>query len=248
MKCPNCGSNLTIDDEVCSFCNVANPYAGKHREEMRRFTEDYASTKSKVLKEAKHHSRYMAKYLLIAFLLVLNVVTWVVVDKNYEVERFFISHSIARDYQTHKAKLDELEEMRDYMGLHAYYTANNLSYSELYNEYSSVNWMSELYGYIYHEIMEYATEYDMVSYYNDEQRVEILAQYIDFLYSSSIQDEFNKLSHTEKHQAYMDDCLEQTEALIKTYLNIPAEKMDEFWEGSMGVKQLMIEEGLGFNE
>ena len=49
MKCPNCGSNLTIDDEVCSFCGVANPHARTHREEMRRFKKDYDRTKSEVI-------------------------------------------------------------------------------------------------------------------------------------------------------------------------------------------------------
>ncbi len=44
MKCPNCGANLTIDDEVCSFCGVENPYAEKHREEMRKFTRDFNRT------------------------------------------------------------------------------------------------------------------------------------------------------------------------------------------------------------
>lgn len=47
MKCPGCGSNLTIDDEKCLFCGQENPFAKKHRKEMRHFTKEFNKTKRK---------------------------------------------------------------------------------------------------------------------------------------------------------------------------------------------------------
>ena len=73
MKCPNCGANLTIDDEVCSFCGMENPYAEKHREEMRQFKTDYNRTKSQVLEKTQNHSRFVVKVMLIAIMVVINL-------------------------------------------------------------------------------------------------------------------------------------------------------------------------------
>ena len=46
MKCPNCGSNLSIDDERCSFCGADNSFAKKHRSQMRHFTREFNKTKA----------------------------------------------------------------------------------------------------------------------------------------------------------------------------------------------------------
>ena len=86
MKCPNCGSNLTIDDDKCQFCGQANPFAVKHRREMKRFTSEFNKTKATVLKESRKVNHWAAKITLIAVLVALNAVIMYFNVESYGVE------------------------------------------------------------------------------------------------------------------------------------------------------------------
>ena len=40
MKCKNCNANLQIEDEKCPYCGAENPYAKKHRADMKKYAGD----------------------------------------------------------------------------------------------------------------------------------------------------------------------------------------------------------------
>ena len=249
MKCPNCGSNLTIDDEVCSFCGVANPHARTHREEMRRFKKDYDRTKSEVMEKTQSHSRIAAKIVLIAVMVVLDLIMILTAADSYELRKFIINNRAQKNYAVHKAELDRLEAERDYIGLAVYFEKYSLTYSDLFDEFGSVYNMANNYERSYTYIMRLVTDDGKDSYFNPEQTVEALAQLLEYMYTYSKPREYCDMTeYTEQHQACMDDIIGQTEDLLQTYLNIPAEKMDEFWEMSKARKQIMMEEGLRINE
>ena len=249
MKCPNCGANLTIDDEICSFCGEENPFAEKHREEMKHFTRDFNRTKSQVLEKTQSHSRFVAKVMLIAVMVVVNLLIWITASDSYEVERFVINRRISSNYHVHKAELDRLEEERNFIGFYVYYYENRLYYSDLFEEYQAAYNVVTNYEVVYNYMMELVTEDPTDSYYTPEKRVEMLVQQIEYLYKYSKPGEYSDMTqYSQKHQVFMDDVIEQTETLIQTYLNIPADRMEEFRGLSSARRQIMIEEGLGINE
>lgn len=249
MKCPNCGANLTIDDEVCSFCGVENPYAEKHREEMRKFTRDFNRTKSQVLEKTQNHSKFVAKVTLIAVMVVLNLVVWIMAADSYEIEKFIINRRMSANYPVIKSELDKLEEERNFIGFYVYYYENRLDYCDLFEEYHAAYNVSNNYEVVYNYMMELLTEESESSYYTDEKKAEVLAQQRDYLYKYSKPREYSDMTqYTQKHQVFMDAAVEQVEDLLQTYLLIPKEEMNDFRELSAARKQIMIEEGLGINE
>ena len=249
MKCPNCGANLTIDDEVCSFCGIESPFAEKHREEMKHFTTDFNRTKSQVLEKTQTHSRFVAKIMLIAIMVVLNLVMWITAANSYEVEEFVLKRRINNNYTEYKAELDKLEEEQNYTGFYVFYYENRLYYSDSFKEYRAAYNVANNYEMLYNYIMELVTENSENSYYKPEQRVEMIAQQIDYLYKYSSPSEYADMTqYSEKHQEFMDAAVEQMEDIIQVYLNIPGEEMAEFRDLSTARKQIMIEEGLGINE
>lgn len=249
MKCPNCGANLTIDDEVCSFCGEENPYAEKHREEMRHFTRDFKRTQSQVLETTRSHSKFVAKITLIAVMVVLNLVLWIMVDESYTVEKFVMNRRISADYLLHKAEMDKLEEERNFIGFYVYYNENRLNYCDLFEEYQAAYNVSNNYEIVYNYMMELLTEESESSYYTDEKKAEMLAQQLDFLYKYSKPREYSDMTqYSKKHQEFMDAAVTQIEDLLHTYIRIPKEEMDKFRELSIARKQIMLEEGLGINE
>lgn len=249
MKCPYCGANLTIDDERCSFCGEENPFAEKHREEMKHFTTDFNRTKSQVLEKTQSHSKFVAKIMLIAVMIVVNLLVWLAAANSYEVERFIINRRISSNYLIHKAELDKLEEERDFIGFYIYNNENQLYYSDLFDEYRAAYNVASNYEMLYQYMMGLVTEDNEDSYYSPEQRIEMVTQQIEYMYRYSEPQEYSDMTqYSQKHQAFMDDAVAQAEDLIQTYLNVPADKLSEFRELSSARKQIMIEEGLGIDE
>jgi len=249
MKCPNCGANLTIDDEVCSFCGMENPYAEKHREEMRQFKTDYNRTKSQVLEKTQSHSKFVVKVMLIAIMVVINLLVLLAAANSYEVEHFILNRRISRNYDVHKTQLDRLEEDRNIIGFHVYYYENRLYYSDSFDEYNAAYNVANSYEMVYNYMMALVAEDNEDSYYSEEQRIEMLAQQIEYLYKYSKPQKYSDMTqYSAKHQEFMDAIVLQTEELIQTYLNVPEDKIAEFRELSSARRQIMIEEGLGINE
>ena len=249
MKCPKCGANLTIDDAVCSFCGVENPFAEKHREEMQHFTRDFNRTKSQVLEKTQSHSRFVVKIMLIAVMIVLNLLVWLAAANTYDVERFVIRKRINENYKVHKATMDELEAERNCVGFYVYYNENRLHYSDSFKEYRAAYNVASNYYLFYDYLMELVTQDDEDAYYSDEKKIEMMTDQIEYLYKYAKPQEYSDMAqYSETHQAFMDDVVIMTEELIQTYLNVPADKMEEFRELSTARRQIMIEEGLGINE
>lgn len=248
MKCQNCGANLTIDDEVCSFCGAANPFAAKHRREMRHFTREFNRTKSDVLTKSRHHSKWAAKITLIAVMVALNMLVWFLIANSYEVEAFMIGRNIDANYLVHKARLDEYEADRDFIGLNTYYEQNQLYYSDSLDEYEAVRNVCSNFSYLYEYVMELVTEEDF-EYYTKEQRLESIVELMDYIYEYSKPREYdNPDRYNAQHQECMNDIVALMEDLIQTYMNISDEDMEGFWELSKARRQILLEEGLGINE
>lgn len=244
MKCPNCGSNLTIDDEKCSFCGETNPFAAKHRREMKHFTREFNRTKVDVMRTSKQLHYWAVKITLIAVLVAVNIAMLFFITNSYDVERFFQARKIEANYKTHAAKLNELEKNRQYIALSQYYNVNKLYYSDRLKEYDSVVQMCNSYSYIYEYIMQIVTEKE-TEYYTFEDRLEFISEQFDYVYKYCKPREYSdQEQYKPQHQECMDDLVAQLEDIIQTYFGISDEEMEAFPSLSKARRQILLEEGL----
>lgn len=244
MKCNSCGSNLTIDDEVCSFCGAANPFAAKHRQQMRHFTREFNKTKSDVLNTSKHQSKLFVKITLIAVLVAVNMIVWFAIGNFYSVESFFNARKINAHYTEHKAILDEYEKNRQYLALAAYYDRNDLYDSDKFDEYRQVVNTCNYYSSIYRNLIEVVmgTEYD---YMTKEDKVERISEDLEYMYKYSKPTEYSdEEQYAPVHQECMNDLISDTEALLQAYFEIPEEDIAQFESLSKAKRQIIMEEGL----
>lgn len=247
MKCPNCGSNLTIDDEKCSFCGQASPFAVKHRKEMNRFTSEFNRTKANVMKESRKVNHWAAKITLIAVLVALNAAIMFFNNNSYSVERFFDKREIEANYLTYKNKLDELEKERNFIALCKYYEVNELHHSDLMDEYRKVQSVCSYYSSVYQYVLQMQTQDP--TYYSTENRLEYIAESMGYMYEYYQPDEYSdEDQYKPEHQACMNDAVAQAEDLIQTYFNLTDEEIDSFESLSNARRQILMEEGLARNE
>ena len=250
MKCRNCGSNLTIDDEVCSFCGNKNPFAVKHRAEMRRFTKEFNETKEEVLKKSGILNKWAVKITIIATLIALNCLVMFALTYSYEIENLFINRHVKANYDFYKSTLDELEESRNYIGFYEFYNENSLYRSDLFYEYGAVEGICGNYLNVYKYVLTVVTEEDDGTDYNShERKIEYIAEEMEYAYKYGKPREYSNMErYIPTHQACMDDAIEQMEDLIQVYFNIPDEDMERFSEISTARRQIIMEEGIGINE
>lgn len=247
MKCPNCGSNLTIDDEKCQFCGQANPFAVKHRREMKRFTREFNKTKENIMQESRKVNHWAAKITLIAVLVALNAVIMYFNVESYSVDRFFDRRRIEANYLTYKNELDKFEEERNYIAFCKYYETYELSRSDLMNEYRKVQSVCSNYASLYQYVLQMKTQDP--EYYTTEDWLEYIAQTIGYMYDYYLPGEYSDADQYKPvHQACMTDAVEQAEDLIQTYFNLTDEEIESFETLSNARRQILMEEGLTRNE
>ncbi len=244
MKCPNCGSNLTIDDEKCSFCGDANPFAVKHRKEMRRFTKEFNQTKQEVMQKSARVNYWSAKIALIAVMVALNLIMIFIINHSYDVQYMLREKEIEADYFLHKVQLEKFEKERDYMGFYSYWLNNDMNISSTMDEYRPIANMCNSYCTVYKYTMDIVT-YGETDYFKYEEIVERVANEADYIYEWRVQDEYdNPECFKEEHEACMDDLIEDMENLLMTYYGITEEEMETFPELSGARKQILLEEGV----
>lgn len=247
MKCPHCGSNLTIDDERCLFCGQDNPYAVKHRRELRRFSSDFRRTKEKALDESRRVNFWAVKITLIAVLVALNALMLFVNMESYYVYRFFEKRQIEADYSLHKENLDKYEKENNFIAFAKYYEFHNLYYGETFEDYARVYNVCNNYSDVYEYIL--AMETQDPEYYDLNSYLKFIAELMGYMYNNSVPGEYaDPKQYEPQHQECMDAAVETAEDLIQTYFNLTDEERESFAEISSARRQILMEEGSTRNE
>lgn len=248
MKCKYCGSNLTIDDEKCPFCGKDNPFAVKHREEMKFFSKKFQKTQNDVIEKTNRFNGWTVRITVIAVLVALNVILLFMLANKWEIRAFFENRKIEEHLNVHISKMKELEEKRDYIGFSQYYNSNRLSLNKHFDEYEVLHTVCNNYEFLYQYLPGISKErYD--DYYTKEEQAESIASQVYYIYQYSKQDKYmNEKCFTKKHMDTMNDLKNHLNYILKTYCKVTDEELDKLPTLSKARIQLIIERGLGIDE
>lgn len=248
MKCKYCGSNLTIDDEICPFCGKPNPFAVKHRSQMRFFRNEFNQTKEDVVEKSNRFNSWTVRITIIAVLLALDLLLIVLMSNSWEIHRLRCKSDINRNLLTYSKTMAEYEQNEDFIGLSTFYETKYLSSSEHFDEYRQVNMVCTQYKYFYQYLME-CTTMEEDAYFSMENRIEYMVEQLSYIYKYSKQEEYSdQKCFTPQHVACMNAVVKQCNLLLKTYCNVSDEDLERFPNISNARKQIIVERGLGLGE
>lgn len=244
MKCRKCGANLSIDDERCLFCGAENTFAVKHRKEMRHFTKEFHETKAEVMHKSKRLNQWTVKITLIAVLIAASLGLLIFNDNIYSFGRFLNERKINANLDWYKAQLDTLEENRDYIALACFWEDYDLSDCDNLDEYEMVVRCCSSFRFVYQYTMDIAT-IEETDYYSHEDRAGNAADNVNYVYEYSKKKEYyDEEQYSRRHQACMNDLVEDMEAFIQTYYGLSDEEIESFSELSDAKRQVLMEEGV----
>lgn len=247
MKCKNCGSDMSLEDEKCGFCDTENPYYKEHRESMQRYKEQFEKTRTDVYEKTERFSGIIVKVTIVAVLVALNFICALFRANSWEINNKFLEMKGNRNMELHKEKLYEMERAGDYIDFVEYYNANKLYYIDELDEFTEVKYCCTDYEMIYKNIVKITIEKNTKS--SADECVLEINEYLDRLYSSMSPDEYyNEDCYSKEHVRAMQEIKNRIHALLHTYCNVSQGDLEHFAELSSTKRQLLIREGVRIYE
>ncbi|MCM1387230.1 MAG: zinc ribbon domain-containing protein [Bacillus sp. (in: Bacteria)] len=247
MKCPTCGANLQIEDEKCPFCQNPNPFAQKHRQDMRRYHQEFQKTKREVEQKTNRFTSVTVKITVIIILAVLiAVMVYMKRDGYYMIQMNRTRKDIQMNKESYAAQLTAYEEEGNWLELYAFYNIKELYLdSDSFRPYMAVYSAS----YNYKGIVDYITRYYSDSnYYSPKEVTRWFAEYLDGFYDyaqrTSYAGEYYDACYTPEHQEALMRMWEDLDALLITYCHLTEEELSLLPDYSTAKKGSLIEEGL----
>lgn len=247
MKCPTCGANLQIEDEKCPFCGNPNPFAVKHRQDMKHYHQEFQKTKNEVEQKTNRFTFVTVKVTVIIVLIVLTVgVSYLKEDGYYRIEANRIRRDIEKNRQSYNAQMAAYEEEKDWLGMYAFYNAKELYYdSESFREYMAVYNAS----FNYKGVLDYAPcGRSNTDYYNAGNVSRWLAEYLDRFYDYeqriSYSSDYYDASYAPEHMEALACMREDLDAVLMAYCHLTKEELELLPDYSTAKKQSLLEEGL----
>ena len=247
MKCKNCNANLQIEDEKCPYCGAENPFAKKHRADMKKYAGEFASTRSEVLENSSRFNRYTVKITIAAVLVALCVGAFMLQMNAYSVREYFRDRNIGLHKNEHISRVTELLDEGNYIGASNYVNAHSISYVDPIKDYNELFQILREYNYITDDISAIITWDKFEHHYQQKDEVfNRISQNIKFLYDATIPRQYAyEGSYSDDKLAYMQAILADMEMLLRAYTGLKDEDFAELYELSDIKRTLLLEERYG---
>ncbi len=241
MKCPSCGSNLQIDNAFCPYCGAKNPVAQKHREDMKRYADDYKKTKEEVIGNTRKFNKTTLRVTAIALTVaaIVGVIMLTLLKDRLGMQMYRKHRSM--NAPQYFEQVEKLIEEEDYLRLDALVTATGISYSndKRMDEYTGVFRVTDYYAETFSQLMYMLTDSSI-----NESQIDTLSTDINYFYRSfKNYSDYGKDNETV--QKYVKDIKQDMSLLLKTYLKLADETAAGLETMSEGNIFIMVEEAFG---
>lgn len=237
---------MQIEDEKCPFCGNPNPFAKKHRQDMRRYHREFQETRLEVEKKARHFNSFTAKVTVIAVLFVMVIVMiFVGNEAPFRIWSNQLERDVEQNAEQYRQTLRDYEEEGNWRAFYALYDAKNISYTEEMQEYRVLGFMISDYKGVLNELTRYMDQEPDVDVSYSASRI---ANYLDNFYRAagriSYEGQYYDDSYTPERLESFDRLTKDLEAALFTYCHLSKEELALLPDYSVAKKSALIKEGL----
>ena len=237
---------MQIEDEKCPFCGNPNPFAGKHRQDMRRYHREFQETREKVEKKARHFNSFTAKATVIAVLFVMVILMFFVGSEGpFRIWSNRMKRDVEKNAAQYRQTLRAYEEEGNWRAFYALYDAKNISYTEEMREYRVLEFMISDYKGVLNELTRYRDRESDADVAYSASRI---ANYLDGYYRAvgriSYEGKYYEECYTPERQESYERMTGELEAALLTYGHLTKEELALLPDYSVAKKSALMEEGL----
>lgn len=237
---------MQIEDEKCPFCGNPNPFAVKHRQDMRRYHREFQETRQEVEKKARRYNSFTAKVTVIAVLFVMVIV---MIFVGGEGPFYIWSSQLERDVEKnagqYRQMLRDYEEEGNWRAFYALYDAKYIGFTDEMQEYRVLEFMIADYKGVLNELTRYRDQETEADVSASASRI---ANYLDSYYKAAgritYEGQYYDESYTPERQESYARITKDLEAALFTFGHLTKEELALLPDYSVAKKSALIEEGL----
>ncbi|MBR5348809.1 MAG: hypothetical protein IK125_06195 [Lachnospiraceae bacterium] len=241
MKCYSCGGEVSLTDEKCPYCGRSLKETAGHREDKKQYEQRSEKAKGKLAKAISGHIPIVISAAVMILLIIGICVAAYIKDNAYHFRSDAARRESVKKYDEYTVKINEYLNAGDYTGFAAFKEYHNIAeYEEPYDDLNLLWDVVQDYTRLVSNVedaMMYGPEARRYSPETDifNCRSAIDNFYHDFEYHRS---EIEK----DKYSEYMLDMKKKADLILKIYLGIGEDKLDDFLAGSINEKEAYLEE------
>lgn len=224
MKCPHCGAPLKMEDKFCTYCGAPNTLALQHQADMEHYEQEFAETQEEVIKKSRKAGSLTGFLIVLIVLIVLNVAAAIVGANTWNIKYERRKAEASRHIEEYKKEIEEMIADQNYIALSSYYYNNNLSGTELLDEYDAIR----SYAGKLSDIYMYLCTTNHWSYNYEEDRIDTTVSYIAEDIIKICEDPrsnyYTDSAVTEDKLNVIRDIKHQMEALLVAYAGFTEEE------------------------
>ena len=236
MKCQSCGANLQIDTAFCPYCGADNPVAKKHREDMKRYANDYKKTKEEVVGNTRKFNKKTFRITAIAVTIAAVAGIFIFTAVAESAGRQMYRDNKRQNAEKYFEDVISLIEDCDYIKLDALARAKgvkNTNDKSMREYYNAENLATE-YSYVFSDIMKTLTDKDISQYELTTIGGEVYRFYKYYKDGPG--------TENETVVRFFENCKRDMGFLLTTYVGISEEDVGNLENMSEGQVQVLIEE------
>ena len=239
MKCDNCGYALQIEYKVCPGCGTPNPFFEEHREDMEKYSREFADTRSAVLDNTRKNAGIMVK-LIISLVLITASIIMIILSNKANIGENFRVMRVQANIPKYRAEYNKIEQSGDYLLLNSWFEKNGLNEVPQFSDCLNVFNVCMFYKYVDSYLMEITyPEYMKNTLRDKENYCESIIESYDEMQRYAEAERQSGTNNSE-HISCIDSCLEHTKVLIVATFKLNAEQIEKFDEAQTSNERVLI--------
>lgn len=246
MRCPNCGKTIGIEEIKCPACGYTNPLAEKHNENIRKYDKRFKKTQDNVLESARKTEGIGIRGGIFAILvaaIVILAVCWGVVIADGEGETSEDRKKAAlKNKAENAAQMKAYLEEGDYITFVSFIRRYDIPLNEEpFKEYKKLDYVAEEYYSCVGDWERILLRSDDPDYW-DSSGLDISHFCTDIGSFMEVYEYNAGIEKNEEIAAYMEDMNADMRAMLRRYLQMTDDEVDEFLGYSQARKAVAMEE------
>ena len=243
IKCPNCGSQMGLEDKFCPYCGSPNTQAVQHQRDMEQFQDDYSETKEHVYRRTEVLRNQGSLLIMMVLILIAMIIAIILNARAWDIGYKIREKNVARYSATDTDIVEQYLEAGEYGKFTGYFDSNDMYY-DYDGTYDAVKSAARSYV----RLFEYVNDIqDPSSYLFREDAgsggFEYLAENLMRIYTVEKDYSYNKEKVlTEDKLVYIHDIQERAGVMAKAYFGLTDEDVQEIPNMSAGKLEALLEE------
>lgn len=253
MKCEKCGAALQIEDEICPYCKAPNPFAKKHREDMKKYNRAFEETRQDITSKASLITPRAVRLILIAVLMALIILEIALTSiLPHKIYRYRSERDFARNRDKYLAMMIEYEETGNWDALHALNTSKRIYNDSVLAEFNHVKDAADYFINIRSTLMYYYDDIysqrpiseDMLTSWARSVSQSLDSYYASLNRPASVFYDDASTEYDDLHKAAFERLDTDLNSVLITYCNLTRDEVNSLKEISQSNKAKLIRTGM----